>query len=253
MKRELKEIKRAPQQLEVARCRNRRYIHGAVVRETSSSGSRTAPKAQPVGHSVVVSFSRCSRQRSRSSGLEASGLCGIEPKYSRDTHPSAGGRQTQPRRSSTELEAGGLPSGDHLPPAPNPATRVPCPSLRPSKVIDQPAADRSSSDVATQRYKAIEMPCGTEIGKCASHLELLPDAKRLLTGGDEQEFISRELRHEVRLRKFLDEGHAPRWKGSDSMGKGEEKGKLSDKEKVRQGLLLREVGSQTVGGGPGAC
>ena len=80
-----------------------------------------------------------------------------------------------------------------------------------SEVMDQLAAGQfgQAVDVATQRYKDIEVAMQDGDWKRASHLELLPDAQRLLTGRDEQELITRELRHEMRLRQFLDEGRAP--------------------------------------------
>ena len=119
-----------------------------------------------------------------------------------------------------------------------------------SEIMDKLAAGQfgRAADVATQRYKAIDMAMQDGDWNRASHLELLPDAKRLLTGRDEQELITRELRHEMRLRTFLDEGRAPWRKGSDAKGKGQEKGKHSDKVKKRtpasQGPVQRKVQRQ---------
>ena len=69
--------------------------------------------------------------------------------------------------------------------------------------------------------------------KRASHLELLPDAKRLRTGRDDQELVAREIRHDLRSRKFLDEGRGPWRKGSEAKGKIQEKGKHFDTGKGR--------------------
>ena len=53
-----------------------------------------------------------------------------------------------------------------------------------SEVMDQLAASQfgRAADVATQRFKAIEVAMQDGDWKRASHLELLPDATRLLTG-----------------------------------------------------------------------
>ena len=116
-----------------------------------------------------------------------------------------------------------------------------------SEIMDQLAAGQfgRAADVATQRYKAVEMAMQDGDWKRVSHLELLPDAKRLLTERDEQELITRELRHEMRLRKFLDEGCAPWRKGSDAMDKGQEKGKHSDKGKGRPHLKGQSKGKSS--------
>ena len=149
-----------------------------------------------------------------------------------------------------------------------------------SEIMDQLAAGQfgRAADVATQRYKAIEMAMQDGDWKRASHLELLPDAKRLLTGRDEQELITRELRHEMRLRKFLDEGRAPWRKGwtprarakkRETLGQAGKDARISraspkespatraklstGKPLQRRELLFGGVGSPPVGGGPGAC
>ena len=110
--------------------------------------------------------------------------------------------------------------------------------------MDQLAAGQfgRAADVATQHYTATEMAVQDGDWKRGSHLKLLPDANRLLTGRDEQE--PRELRHE-RLRKFLDEGRAPWRKGSDAKGKGQEKGKHSDKGRGRQHLKGQSKGKSS--------
>ena len=135
-----------------------------------------------------------------------------------------------------------------------------------------------AADVATQRHKAIEIAMQDGDGKRASHLELWPDAKRLLTGERRTRAHHQELRHEIRLRKFLDEGRAPWRKGSDAKGKAKKRANTrtrgkdarismaSPKEspasiaKLSRGkplqhreVLFGGVGSPPVGGGPGAC
>ena len=66
--------------------------------------------------------------------IETCDLGRIEPRHPRGTRPSTDGRPTQQGRSSAGLEAGGLPSGGHLAPAPNLATHVPWPrSQEPSR------------------------------------------------------------------------------------------------------------------------
>ena len=212
---------------------NRSYASRGSVRETSSSGCGTAPKAKPVGISVVVSFSRCSRQGSRSSGLEACDLGRIEPRHSRGTHHSAGGRPTQPRRSSAGLEAGGPPFGatSHLHQILQPMySGLGARKLREletlSEIMDQLAAGQfgRAADVATQRYKAIEMAMQDGVWKRTSHLELLPDAQRLLTGRDEQELITRAERISGRRPCSLAEGLGRQGQGpriGQTLGQGE--------------------------------
>ena len=90
-----------------------------------------------------------------------------------------------------------------------------------------------AADVATQRYKANEVATQDGDWRRASHVELLPDAMRLLMARDELELIIGELRHEMPLIKFLDEGRAPWGNCSHAKCKGQDKGKHSDKRKGR--------------------
>ena len=117
------------------------------------------------------------------------------------------------------------------PPALGAVKRQKCRWSGSHSAMDQLAAGQfgRAADVATQRYKVVEIAMQDGDWKRASHLELMADAKRLFAGRDEQELI-KELRHEMRLRKFLDEGRAPWRKGSDAKGKGQQ-GKHPDKGK----------------------
>ena len=193
---------------------NRRYALRGSVRETSSSWCGTAPRAKPIGISIVVSFSRCSRQGSRSGGFEARDLGRIEPRYSRGTHTPFSGWPT----NSAAKVVGGIggqwtASVGHFPPAPNLATHVPWHRSQDTLRDPNPLRDHEP-DVATQRTKPKNSRAGRRLA-CV----------HLLTGRGEQELITRELRHEKRLRKFLDEGRAPWRKESDAKGKSQEKGK----------------------------
>ena len=170
LKRELKEIKRARQQLEVA---------GAEDREDVATGDTLYGAAfvkPPVPGAVKRQKRRRSGSRSSSvfRGARGKGHDPVASKLAiwaesnpgilRDTQHSADGRPTQSRRSSTGLEASGLPSGGHLPPAPNIATPCTMPSQEKSRARD-PLRDHllaagqfgRAADVATQHYKATEM------------------------------------------------------------------------------------------------
>ena len=111
--------------------------------------------------------------------------------------------------------------------APNPVTHV---RARDPLRGHGPADGRSDRSVT----KPSKWPRRTEIGSaCVSFWSFCPTAKGLLIVRDELELINGELRHEMPLIKFLDEGRAPWRKCSHAKGKGQEKGKHSDKRKGR--------------------
>ena len=109
-------------------------------------------------------------------------------------------------------------------PPPGTQSCNPCTGSRPS-----PRSWTSWRQVRSQRCKAIEVATQDGDWKRASYLELLLTAKGLFMGRGELELINGELRHEMPLIKFLDEGRAP-WR---KCCKGQEKGKHSDKRKGR--------------------
>ena len=237
LKRELKEIKRSRQQLEVARAEDREDV---VTGDTLYGAAFVKPTA----------LSAVQRQKRSRSGSRSSSV--FRGARSKDHDPAARAfsRHTPfngwPTDSARKVVGGigGQWTALRWPPRTctkscNPCTLASVPetfvSSRPSR----------AADVATQRHKAMEMAIQDGDGKRASHLELLPDAKRLLTGRDEQELITRELRHEMRLRKFLDEGRAPWRKRSDAKGKGQEKGKHSDKGNGRPHLKGQSKGKSS--------
>ena len=257
MKRELKEIKRARQQHEVARAEDREDVAtgdtlygaafvkppalGAVQRQKRSRlGSRSSSvfrDARGKDHDPVA-LKLAIWAESNPGTLAAHTLQRMAEKVSREGRRKDWRPEDCPPVATSHLHQILQPMYPGLGPR----------NLRElethSEIMDQLAAGQfgRAADVATQRYKAIEMAMQDGDWKRASNLELLPDAKRLLTGRDEQELITRELRHEMRLRKFLDEGRAPWRKGSDAKGKGQEKGKHSDKEKGRPHLKGQSKG-----------
>ena len=97
-----------------------------------------------------------------------------------------------------------------------------------SEVMDQLAAGQIA---ALQSHRSGH--AGRRLEACVSFWSFCPTAKGLYMGRDELELITGELRHEMPLIKFLDEGRAPWGNCSHAKCKGQDKGKHSDKRKGR--------------------
>ena len=83
--------------------------------------------------------------------------------------------------------------------------------------------------LVTQRFKAVEMALHDGDWTRATHLELLPDPKRLLTSRDEEELIAREPRDEMKLKRYLDDAAGTKNKDRSMPG---DKGKGGRKSEV---------------------
>ena len=83
-----------------------------------------------------------------------------------------------------------------------------------------------AADLVTQRFKAVEMALHDGDWTRATHLELLPDPKRLLASRDEEELIARELRDKMKLKRYLDDAVGTKNKDRSMLGdKGKGVGK----------------------------
>ena len=101
-----------------------------------------------------------------------------------------------------------------------------------------------AADLVTQRFKAVEMALHDGDWTRATHLELLPGPKRLLTSGDEEELIARELRNEVKHKRYLDDAVGTKNKDRSMPGdKGKGVGK--DREKAKGGRKSDVSGNVT--------
>ena len=101
-----------------------------------------------------------------------------------------------------------------------------------------------AADLVTQRFKAVEMALHDGDWTRATHLELLADPKRLLTSRDEEELIARELRDEMKLKRYLDDAVGTKNKDRSMPGdKGKGVGK--DREKATGGRKSDVSGNLT--------
>ena len=101
-----------------------------------------------------------------------------------------------------------------------------------------------AADLVTQRFKAVEMALHDGDWTRATHLELLPDPKRLLTSRDEEELIARELRDEMKLKRYLDDAVGTKNKDRSMPGdKGKGVGK--DRQKAKGGRKSDVSGNLT--------
>ena len=265
LKRELKEFKKARQHLGVAGVATGDALYGAAFVKPSALGA--------------VKRQKRSRSGSRSSSV-------FRGARGNDHDPAASKlalwAESNPahtlQRMADQLVDGIGGRWTALPPAPNPATH---PALGPknlreletlSKVLDQPAAGRSSSGrchPALQSHR--NGHAGRRLEVCVSsgafaQRKASPHGERRTrvhqqgpsARGEAEKVPGRGPRSEVeglrlhgkgrRKRQTLGQGE------STPHFKGQSKGKSSDKSKTfERGLLLRGVGSQTVGGSPGAC
>ena len=100
-----------------------------------------------------------------------------------------------------------------------------------------------AADLVTQRFKAVEMALHDGDWTRATHLELLPDPKRLLTSRDEEELIARELRDEMKLKRYLDDAGTKNKDRCVLGDKGKDVGK--DWEKAKGGRKSDVSGNLT--------